>query len=95
MDKNDDGDDIELVAQVQPVRSKGKGKGKATSRATSEKEEDHDDEAEDLEVVDEYQAPMMSVNKLDSLCACVLFSYARIIILDPPAPIEFGRWNAR
>jgi hypothetical protein len=96
MDKNDDDDDdnIQLVAQMQPVQSKVKGKGKVKSRAASEKEEDNDDEAEDLEVVDEYQAPMMSVNKLDSLCAHALFSYAHINILDLPAPIEFGRWNA-
>jgi hypothetical protein len=77
------------------ARTRRKGKGKA--KETEEESEEEEDVSEESEEEEEGKAIVstMEINALDTVCNAAIVSYCRLDVLDPPVPLEFGKWNNR
>jgi hypothetical protein len=76
----------------------GKGKERKVSKGAAEVSKDDGMEVgdeDDDEGVVEGLGVTAEVNPLDAYCNTAIFSYCRIDILQPPAPLKFGTWNDR
>jgi hypothetical protein len=93
-------DDVDILRKS-GKGSPGKGKGK---RGIQRHGMSHlEEQLEYLDVVDaeddqatvEVVGVTTEVNPLDTYCNQAIFSYCRLDVLKPPAPLKFGTWNDR
>jgi hypothetical protein len=109
-DDNDEGDDDKVVGLEEEHEAKLRKKGKGVSGKVKEARVSKGGEKvsveerfeffglaedEEEEGVVEGMGVTAEVNPLDAYCNGAIFSYCRIDILQPPAPLKFGTWNDR
>ena len=85
-------------AEPGKVATAGKGKQRAEPVDDPEDEgaEGEEEEEEEEEVAEEEGGgTTMEINDVDTMCNQAVVSICRIDLFDPPAKIQFGRWNKR